>query len=193
MNADLIFNAPNRRESESCSSAHQSQRQQYVEFDHDSYAGLCICLKQKPLMRDNCIQYENIYMCDIETQYELNNDQVADVAPNIFCRSASTERSSVLVVEMDFTDSDISYVLECNMTDSSFLQLQSQSELSQETVESDICYERKFLVCKGMLNLLFRFCLKCGSPLSEFRKFVTGSMLGIQYTCNNNCSDTWRS
>ena len=93
---------------------------------------------------------------------------------------------------MDFTGSDIFYVFEGNITDSSFLQSQSQSELSQETVESDICNERKFLVCEGMLNLLFQFCLKCGSLLSEFSKFVNGSMLGIPYICNNKCSDTWR-
>ena len=99
MNADLIFNAPNREESESCSSAHQSQRQQFVEFHHDSYAGSCRCLKQKPLMHDNSTQYETIKMCDIKTQYELNDDQVASIAPNIFCRSASTECSSVSVVK----------------------------------------------------------------------------------------------
>ena len=75
-------------------------------------------------MRDNSIQYETMYICDLKTQYELNDDQVSGIAPNIFCRSVSTECSSVSVVEMNFSDNDISYLPEGNMTDSSFLQSQ---------------------------------------------------------------------
>ena len=53
--------------------------------------------------------------------------------------------------------------------------------------------DRKFLIFETCLLELMNFCSKCGSPIIERSTFVRGTMIGIKYTCQSNCSEIWRS
>lgn len=51
----------------------------------------------------------------------------------------------------------------------------------------------KHLVFESALDDLFKFCSKCGKPISSLTKHTSGSLLVVKYTCLGNHSDTWYS
>ena len=130
-------------------------------------------------------------MCDKGTQYEMECFQDDDMLP--FCRTSSPAYSDACeyTFELNADGNDLSYIPDESHNDSSFLNSSCIDDI--KTTKTEMHEENKYIVFESMLDMLIRFCPKCGSLVSDIRKFLTGSMIGVQYTCNNNCSDTWRS
>ena len=53
--------------------------------------------------------------------------------------------------------------------------------------------EAKYLVFWSSLKELFRFCMKCGSTITEISFAYTGSMLTVRTSCMNEHDSSWNS
>lgn len=69
----------------------------------------------------------------------------------------------------------------------------SDSDNKPPQFQSHILKQRKFIVFEENLDLLLKFCYKCGSPIIEKKKSVVGSMLQYRITCHGGCSYVWAS
>ena len=54
--------------------------------------------------------------------------------------------------------------------------------------------QRVFLVCENNLEALMKFCISCGSPVSQIdRKKYSGTQITYYFTCLAGCDTRWSS
>lgn len=67
------------------------------------------------------------------------------------------------------------------------------SFMSDDDNQTHLHQQPKHVVFESALDELFRFCSKCGKPVSSLTKHTTGSLLTVKYTCLGNHTVTWHS
>ena len=142
-------------------------------------------------------------MCDKGCQFDL---ECYDMESNpIFLERMVTSSpisflNSESIAEFNEVDEE-SYIISQNQTNSSHKPNETNYSDSLEFSASDsmitapLSYDtdRTYLIYENQLNLLFKLCQTCGSPIVDLHKSYCGSLIGVRYYCLNNCASTWYS
>jgi len=89
----------------------------------------------------------------------------------------------------DDDDDDDDEEYKCEMTDN----VGSSSDDTDCELDSEEHPERKFLVFESCLQLLLKFCSKCGGTIFESTETSSGSMFSGKMLCVDNHLTSWNS
>ena len=156
-------------------------------FDH-CYTKTC---DKQAVMCDKGCQYDLEY-------YEMESNQI--LLERMVTSSPIPFLNAEPIAEFNEVDEE-SYITSQNQTDPSYKPNETNYSDSLEFSASDsmitapLSYDidRTYLIYGNQLNLLFKFCPTCGSPIVDLHKLYCGSLIGVQYNCLNNCASTWYS
>ena len=149
---------------------------------------------------DACIQVdENSTLAKLNILHDHNYATAPvspDVSPQKSVRSISPQKSCGSYPWSDYKEGKLFSNDEDD--DDCIISSQERNSTTDTEPESE-CYlescisEAKYLVFWSYLKELFRFCMKCGSALTEISFACTGNMLTVRTSCMNEHGSFWNS